>query len=176
MTIDLAALKVELETDPVSLNYTGDDRADAKLLNDPTKGRQAARTVLSRDVAEVLASGIVGSGNDTRNVLDLVEEYAVTGTVGGQADGSTEPDRRRSGARMLCAMFKIPESRFSVDSGEQKNAVTALGAQGGNGPAILDSAMMTALGALAKKASTRARELFSESVTTSEIADARRLP
>jgi hypothetical protein len=66
MTIDLAALKTELTTDPAGLGYTGDDRADAKLLNDPTKGRKAAKIVLSKDLMAYLATRTNGSGDQLR--------------------------------------------------------------------------------------------------------------
>jgi hypothetical protein len=151
MTIDLAALKTELTTDPAGLGYTGDDRADAKLLNDPTKGRKAAKIVLSKDLMAYLATRTNGSGDQLRYVLDMLNEYGESGTVRGAS------------------------AQFDVSNSAVAGAFTRLGDDNGNGPLILDSTTLQGIAALATELGTRSLELYNEAATPSDCANARRV-
>jgi hypothetical protein len=175
MTIDLAALKTELTTDPAGLGYTGDDRADAKLLNDPTKGRKAAKIVLSKDLMAYLATRTNGSGDQLRYVLDMLNEYGESGTVRGASASETGPEVRRSGARMICTVLKAPDSQFDVSNSAVAGAFTRLGDDNGNGPLILDSTTLQGIAALATELGTRSLELYNEAATPSDCANARRV-
>jgi hypothetical protein len=173
MTIDLAALKTEITADPATLGYTGDDRADAKLLNDPTTGRSAARTVLSKDLLDYLSTRVDGSGTSLRYVLDMLIEYRDAGTVRGVAGAESGPEARRSAASMILFMLQAPDARFDVT---ESNVVSAFQSLGSAGPSILDSTTLNGIAALATTPDSRAQELFGQDVTPSDVADARRLP
>lgn len=173
--IDLNVLKTEVSLDPETLQYTGDDVQDAKILNDNSLGRKMLKEVVAHEVVSYLAKQINGTDSDKRYVLDLMIEFANNGTVRGIPPvGLVDSDVKRSGTRMILMVLKIPNAVFDVNDINIKKAFQDL-SNGAGEPAILNNVILSGLKDLAKRSCSRAEELFGTAVTPSDIADARRM-
>lgn len=151
--IDLAALKVEITTDPATLSYTGDDRVDARLLND-----QTARDLQDKVEPEVVLLALAKRDVGERCALDLLREAVEKETVAGVAVTDLAALSR---ARALWILLQFG-SRVDTSDNKIMNSLVGLG--------ILTNPQKNRIG---KIKDSRAKELFGERVTSSDIAKAR---
>lgn len=152
--MNLATLKSELEDDPQSLGYTGDDVADAELLN--TKSRAGYTPLGSRALlAWGAANGRLSKINDAANRVSPYDAL---------------PASARSVAMAADRMLSRSDTELDLSNAAHVALVDALVAS-----QVLTAGDKTELLTMAATSISRADELGLGYVTPSNIADARRL-
>jgi len=149
---------------------------DAEVLAWLEESVAVPRTVSTHEVREYLSTQINGTGLTQRSALDAIREYAESGTVAGASAGETASGARRSGARMILELLRYGgDNVFRVDDANVAAQFTSLGPDGGNGPAVLTGAQLTAIAALSSGTAPRwqASGIKAGEVTIAHVAEAR---
>lgn len=148
----MATLRELIDSEPANSG-----RTDAEVLAWLKEVVDVPRLVLVPELRTYMATQAYGSGLGKRTLWDAIREFADVGTVAGGAFAGNAAAARRSAAKGITLMLAAggEGEGFPVQSQVVVDAFTALGNDGGNGPALLTSAQLLAIQALAAESKQR---------------------